>query len=128
MKKLTTKSKIWLYIDGVSSRDLTLASLTNDKVLKRRLVKNGTRTEKFLPSLMGFISKVKISGLVVVQGAGSYSQIRLVCTIANALAYAYSWPIVEAEVGETCDKIGKKFNKRNFRKLILPHYSGPGVG
>jgi len=128
MKKSTIKSKIWLYIDGVSSRDLVLALLTNGKVLKHRLIKNGTRTEKLLPSVMNFISKMKITGLVVVQGAGSFSQTRLLCTITNTLAYAYKLPIVEVEVGETWNKISKKLNKSNFHKLILPHYSGPGVG
>jgi len=125
-----TSSQIYLYIDGVSSRDLFIALINKSgQIISQRLIKNGSRTEKLLTSLVEFIGKPpqKLKGIIVVQGGGSFSQSRLVCTVANTLAYAWgikvaatsSWPNTEEE---------RELAHLRWQKILQPVYRGPGVG
>lgn len=124
--KLRDKLK-YLYLDGVFSRDLTLALFNRDKILKQRTIKEGTRTERFLPAVMKFLGSRVPSGIVVAQGGGSFSQTRIVCAIANALAYG--WGIKVAGVPPTLSiaQVSSKFPKLRWQRLLLPTYSASAV-
>ncbi|HSX27834.1 MAG TPA: tRNA (adenosine(37)-N6)-threonylcarbamoyltransferase complex dimerization subunit type 1 TsaB [Candidatus Saccharimonadales bacterium] len=63
-----------------------------------------------------------ITGLVVFQGPGSFTGLRIGITVANAFAYGRDIPIVgsqgEAWVGEGLAKLAKGENT----KIVLPEY------
>lgn len=120
--------KTYLYINGVSSRDLMLALVSREKILKQRIVEQGTRTEKLLPAIMSFLGKKIPAGIIVAQGGGSFSQTRVVCAIANALAYGWGIKVVGVASSFTAAQIMKKLPKLRWQRLLLPTYSGPGVG
>jgi tRNA threonylcarbamoyladenosine biosynthesis protein TsaB len=63
-----------------------------------------------------------ITGLVVYQGPGSFTGLRIGLTVANTIAYGQSVPIV-AERGEEWIKHGiERIKKGENDKLALPHY------
>ena len=119
--------KFYLYLDGVSSRDLTLVLLTREKVVKQKVVTEGTRTEKLLPAIATFVGSRRMAGIIVAQGGGSFSQTRIICTVANALAYGWGIKVVAVPLGHALDQLMKKLPKFAWQKIILPIYSGPGV-
>ena len=124
------KKQVYLYIDGVTSRDLLIGFLDESgQVINKRLIKNGSRTEKLLASLVKFINgrAYKISGLIVVQGSGSFSQSRLVCTVANALAYAQNIKITSVSL-LSITETGDQLPHLRWQKMLQPVYHGPGVG
>lgn len=127
-KKIT--SKVYLYIDSVSSHDLVLGLLhQSGEIIERRLIKNGVRTEKFLVELVKFINKQskKLVGIIVVQGSGSFSQARLVCALANSIAYAWNIKIATVNL-LSLKQTSLKINTLSWQKLLRPKYRGPGVG
>ena len=120
-------SKQYLYLDGVTSRDLRLALVTRENIVKHKVVAEGTRTEKLLPAIAAFVPKGGVSGIIVAQGGGSFSQARIVCTVANALAYGWGIKVVGVKSTLTLEQVGKKLPKFKWQRLVLPKYSGPGV-
>jgi len=129
MAKTTTKQPTqYLYLDSVSSRDLILVLLgAEGRALARRLVKNGSRTELLLPSLVKFVGRKKVAGLAVAQGSGSFTQARLVCAIVNALAYGWGVPAVSVRLGTTRLAMARRLLKAKPNSLAQPLYYGPAV-
>ncbi len=119
--------RAYLYLDGVSSRDLRLALLTREKVTKQKLVIEGTRTEKLLPAIAAFLGNGGVEGIIVAQGGGSFSQTRIICSVANALAYGWGIKVVAVESTLAIEQVIKKVPKLRWQRIILPKYSGPGV-
>jgi tRNA threonylcarbamoyladenosine biosynthesis protein TsaB len=63
-----------------------------------------------------------ISGIVVFQGPGSFTGLRIGLTVADALAYGLQVPIVAAR-GEDWLKTGlARLAKGHDDKLVMPHY------
>jgi tRNA threonylcarbamoyladenosine biosynthesis protein TsaB len=63
-----------------------------------------------------------ISGLVVFEGPGSFTGLRIGITVANTLAYSLDKPIVAAK-GEHWLEIGMDLLKNGHNdRLVLPHY------
>ncbi len=130
-KRSVNINKCWLYIDGVTNRDLRLVLLSTGKIVRETLVTNGTRTEHFLTGVMKFVGKSKgasIAGILVAQGGGSFSQARIACAIANALGYGWSIPVATVLVNDDIVKLSTQLKKFAKSKLALPKYYGPGVG
>lgn len=129
MTTVKKAKRYYWYLNGVSSRDLVIAVLTPaGKEVFRKTIKNGSFTEKLLPSLATFFRSNKNylpQGIIVAQGAGSYSQLRLICATVNALAFA--WGIKLATVSKPVLKI-KAPVEYKWQKIIWPKYKGPGVG
>ncbi|MBI5465729.1 MAG: hypothetical protein HY974_00370 [Candidatus Kerfeldbacteria bacterium] len=124
------RGKYYLYLDGTSSRDLELRLLSSEGLVRRQVVRQGTRTEKMLPAVLNFVAKsgATPAGLAVVCQGGSFTQTRLVCAAANALAYAWSVPVVAVKAGASQAEVWSLFKSGLRRGLALPQYQGPGVG
>lgn len=115
----------------MSSHDLLIIKFSKQgKIIKQSKVLNGVRSEKFLPALAKLIvgNKANLKGIVVAQGAASFTQTRLVCAVANALAYSLSIKLVKVEQGVSLAEIVKKIPKLRWQKLLSPDYKGPAVG
>lgn len=117
-----------LWLDSISSRDLVLAAVGEDgEILSQKNIVNGSRSEHFLPAVERFVdSRGSLPrAIAVVQGAGSFSQVRLACTVANALGYGWGVPVVVSV--ETRD-VWRLIKKAPRHSLALPQYQGPAVG
>ena len=128
MRTVPKKNLPYLYLNGVLDRDLRLALVSASVVLRQKQVTDGTRTEFFLPAVAKFLGKSKISGILVAQGGGSYSQTRLVCAVANALAYAWGIKVAGVSSEARVETFPALLGKLKFKKLLLPSYYGPAVG
>lgn len=89
----------------------------------------GIMSEKLLPSLQMYIASyhVKLSdidAIVVYQGPGSYTSLRIGISCANALAFSNNIPIYSiAKMTEFSEKTLSKISFKNaFNKPINPHY------
>lgn len=118
----------YLYLDGVGSRDLALALVTPEGVARRTVLRDGTRTEKFLPAVARFMNGSVPSGIIVAQGGGSFSQARVACAIVNALAYGWGIKVASVPSDFTLEQIAASLPKLRWQRVLLPKYSGPGVG
>ena len=123
-------SAYYLYIDGVSSRDLFLAGINMaGEIIISKKIKQGVKTEKLLKALNQFISAQshKPSGLILSQGGGSFSQTRLICAAANALAYAYGIKVAAVNASVAPAALAQILPKLAWRPLLRPEYRGPAV-
>jgi tRNA threonylcarbamoyladenosine biosynthesis protein TsaB len=83
--------------------------------------------------LLGFLEKElefqektwqDVTGLVVYQGPGSFTGLRIGITVFNTLAYANSWPIVGA-TGEQWRQSGRaRLEAGENDEIVLPEYGG----
>ncbi len=70
------------------------------------------------------ISIQDITGLVVYQGPGSYTGLRISCSVANSIGYSYSIPVV-GSTGETWIEDGLKTIQETKKFVpIAPIYGG----
>ncbi len=114
----------YLYLDAVSSRDLSLAFIEGGKVSRKQSVPSSTRTERLLPSVVRFLQGRVPSGIVLVQGAGSFTQSRLVVATANALVYAWGIHVAVVGQGTTAAGVARKLSRLRFHKVAAPSYRG----
>jgi tRNA threonylcarbamoyladenosine biosynthesis protein TsaB len=63
-----------------------------------------------------------ISGIVVFQGPGSFTGLRIGLTVANTLAYAQDLPIVASEGDDWLKNGLDRLKNGQNDKLALPHY------
>lgn len=63
-----------------------------------------------------------ITGLVVYQGPGSFTGLRIGLTVANTLAYGLNIPIVAAEGEDWLNQGVDLLKKGQDHKIALPHY------
>lgn len=65
-----------------------------------------------------------LTGLVVFEGPGSFTGLRIGHTVANALAYSLSIPVVTTQ-GDNWLEFGlSRLAKGDDDKVALPHYGG----
>lgn len=65
-----------------------------------------------------------LSGIVVFEGPGSFTGLRIGLTVANTLAYAQNIPIVGAQ-GDDWIALGlAALQKGKNARIVLPHYGG----
>jgi tRNA threonylcarbamoyladenosine biosynthesis protein TsaB len=63
-----------------------------------------------------------LTGLVVFQGPGSFTGLRIGITVMNTIAYAQSIPVVGA-IGETWQEEGEaRLKKGENDRIVLPEY------
>ena len=119
LRKLPPDTRMYFYIDGVSLPDLRLVLVQGEKVVRTKIVPTSTRSPQLLPAIMKFLQngKVKVGGIVVAQGGGSFSQARLMCVVLNALAYAWSVPIAVVEPIDDVVSVIKKIPRRAWGKF-----------
>lgn len=80
----------------------------------------------FLEKELGFQEKTwhDVTGLVVYQGPGSFTGLRIGITVFNTLAYANSWPIVGV-TGEHWRQAGRaRLEAGENDEIVLPEYGG----
>lgn len=125
IKKMRTV--FWLYLDGVSSRDLFLAKVNQQGIIiDSDIYPESVRSEKMLNTIMFFLGKdydQNLKGFLVKQSGGSYMQVRLITSTVNALAFALG--IKSATILHQDDilKTIKSFGKVS-KNIISPKYSG----
>lgn len=67
----------------------------------------------------------QLNGVVVYQGPGSFTGLRIGLSVANALAYSLEIPIV-AETGDSWIKVGLgRLSQGASDQLALPEYGSP---
>lgn len=83
--------------------------------------------------LLGFIEQEILSqgkswsdvtGLVVYQGPGSFTGLRIGITVFNTLAYANSWPIVGVSSDDWRAKGILRLEAGENDEIVLPEYGG----
>ena len=83
--------------------------------------------------LLGFLEKElefqettwsDVTGLVVYQGPGSFTGLRIGLTVGNSLAYSNNWPIVGV-TGDDWRQAGvKRLEAGENDEIVLPEYGG----
>ena len=98
-------------------------------MIGRRKIKQGVRTERLLKALADYIKphQAKLKGIMISQGGGSFSQTRLICAVANALAYAEGIKLAAVNSVIPVEHLRPVINKVSWQRLIKPAYRGPAV-
>jgi len=81
-------------------------------------------------NLLGEIEKLvddwtNLTGIVVFQGPGSFTGLRIGITTANALAYSLNIPIVGTNGENWRTKGSEKLKNGQNDKIVLPEYGAP---
>lgn len=63
----------------------------------------------------------ELAGIIVYQGPGSFTGLRIGVTVANTIAYSYGKPIVAAR-GEDWKEQGMRELQKNPKQQVEPHY------
>jgi tRNA threonylcarbamoyladenosine biosynthesis protein TsaB len=63
-----------------------------------------------------------VRGIVVFQGPGSFTGLRIGITVVNALAYSMSAPIVAAQGDEWIPQGLERLRRGDNDRIALPHY------
>ena len=90
----------------------------------------GKQSEDLLPAIDGILKKEKLSlqdinSVLVNQGPGSYTGVRVGVTVANTLGWSLNIPVYGYREGEL-EKILEKLSTSKiskFSKIVLPYYS-----
>ncbi len=125
LNKRTAKTSAYLYLDVTSVRDLHLMLFNKYGILKQEKKKQGASTEQFLSTLNNFLftnKTITIKGIIVVQVQSSYSQNRIVTTVANTLAYASGFKIAQFNYSVPFPRLIKLLPKLKWQKQIKPKY------
>lgn len=65
-----------------------------------------------------------VTGLVVYQGPGSFTGLRIGITVFNTLAYSNEWPIVGVTSDDWRAQGLKRLNAGENDEIVLPEYGG----
>lgn len=120
-----------LYIDTSQKEEFSLGLFNNNKnklVLKSIKSPIGTMSEKFLTQLDKFLkgnntSLKNLLAIIVFQGPGSYTSLRIGISIANALAWSLSIPAFGIKGKNILTKKDvEQFIKKKINPLITNQY------
>lgn len=94
--------------------DILIYLLNDGKVVAKELVINKKNNSEYIfPSIVKLIDGIKLSEIIVVNGPGSFTGVRLGVTIAKTLAYTLNIPIKTITALE-CMSISNKAYKVAF--------------
>lgn len=117
-------NKVYWYLQPLKNGDLRVGFLNRrGQWLGQRIFPAGSRTERLVPSLSLLRRRPFFppSGLIVSPAQSTFSQIRLVSVVVNALAYAWgirlSWTAAKTE-----PERGVKLWRLRWRKVLKPLY------
>jgi tRNA threonylcarbamoyladenosine biosynthesis protein TsaB len=65
-----------------------------------------------------------VAGIAAYQGPGSFTGLRIGLTVANALAYSYSLPVVATTGNDWITVAGHQLQHTKLQQYILPEYGG----
>lgn len=66
-----------------------------------------------------------VTGVIVYEGPGSFTGLRIGVSVANSIAYSNSIPIVSATGDTWIKRALQKIQKNNTRIMIVPNYGMP---
>jgi tRNA threonylcarbamoyladenosine biosynthesis protein TsaB len=110
-----------LFIDTTDKNHLLLALKDKDKFLAKKKIKTHfNQSEKLWPALDKLLkaNKVKtkdIKKIIVANGQGSFTSLRIGIAAANALAYAWGIQVTDDQ---------GKFKRSGRLQIVEPKYSG----
>lgn len=82
-----------LFID-THLNDIVILLVDNNKIIKKEIVSNVKKTSTMImPTIVNVIGENKLSLIIVVNGPGSFTGVRLGVTIAKTLAHTLNIPI-----------------------------------
>lgn len=122
-------SVVWLYLNSTPERNLTLVLLSKKKLIKQKHINGGATTEKFLTSLENLLkaTKLNIEGIILGDSQLSFSQSRLVMSVANTLAFIWQVPVAKVPAGLAPKLLLKELSKLKFNKTTSLVYKYAGV-
>ncbi len=116
---------------------ITLASnefglVDSNKVVAYKVFSGSYKTENFLLNLDRFLSRYQkrltdLQGIIIIDAGGSFSQIRLVVTVANILAYVGKFKITQFNRPISLLGLVKLLSKLKWQKQIRPKYGATAV-
>jgi tRNA A37 threonylcarbamoyladenosine modification protein TsaB len=100
------------------------------KVIRIRRIPILGATHKILSTVRMLTTPSSISGIVVAQGPGSFTAVRMGVVVANALAFGLGVPIAGVRLPITLipsrDSLNRLANVRPLRRgVVLPLYTKP---
>lgn len=130
-----------IFIDTSGYDKAVVSVVIAGKIFERRFAARNNWSEKILPRIASLLKKSdvtqrQIRGIFVVTCPGSFSGTRTGVAVANALAFAWSVPVVAVPAGTTAINIGKRLkslagfraSKQNFIRPLYskaPHITRP---
>lgn len=124
---------MFLMINNISPERIFLGLSSNDKIISKKEIKlDFFAGEKLLGFINDFLksNKIKINdleGLIVNQGPGSFTSLRITALLANTWAYARKIPLYPFPATDFLD-INKIFTKLKNKKAVYffePDYGAP---
>jgi tRNA threonylcarbamoyladenosine biosynthesis protein TsaB len=85
---------------------------------------------QLIPKILDFLAEERITAqeltaIIVFQGPGSYTGLRIGISVANALAYSLDIPIVTSQGDNWIkDGVSKIANQKQSELPVIPHYGG----
>lgn len=129
MAQNSDSAATYLYLANSGGHKLTLAYVSRQRVLRHRIIARGVRSEQLLKALVVFgATRSQVAGYVVALGPGSFSQVRLICSLVNALAYATGKPVASLLLQPRLSDLPRKIRELTWQRQVRPRYQGPGVG
>lgn len=123
-----------LFINTAQSDRATVGLIQGRAFLIKKTFNSKFReSEKLLPEIDNLLKKTRrrladLTGLIVVNGPGSFSSLRLGISVANALSYVLKIPVAGVKLAESFDlskfaKIGEsRLRQAKIQKLVEPFY------
>lgn len=112
-----------LFIDTISETTTIKIETQNGSFVVKEIRGKESQTEKLLISIDDLLREQNLSvkdikSIVVREGDGSYTGLRVGIATANALAFSLNVPVIK-----TRGEIVQKMFVKKFEKCVLPEYS-----
>lgn len=104
----------WLVLDPTGSEQdhmLTISIVGSTKPASKKVL---LRQGGALRAIQQMVGKHKVEGIAVVNGVGSFTDVRLTTAIANTLALLWDVPV----------ETSPKSKSKKFKAFVAPKYSG----
>ena len=122
---------MYLYINTASADSIFLALIDSQGqiLIKKTVPAKYMQSEKLLLNIQKLVNKKlgKLKGIIVIEGPGSFTALRIGVTTANTMAWALQIPIIGISLDNKTDEglIKEGYNKlkkiKKF-KAVMPKY------